>query len=89
MALRHLLAMLRRMVPGRDQSTNGYGWFLVQVYGGFPRPLTLSRSFSQKLMCVASPRLPPVLALEIPFPPAGRGPELRVLVRRMSVDNPL
>ena len=40
---------------------------------------------------MAPSRLPPVLALEIPFPwrPTANRLDLRALIRRMSVDNPL
>jgi len=92
MALRHQLAMLRRKVSGRVQPTSGDRWFLIQLYRWFPsvlnaikiiRPETLvrwhragfRRYWRWKSHSVGG--RPPI------------GAELRALIRRMSVDNPL
>ena len=92
MALRRQLAVLRRMVPGRVQPTNGDRWFLMQLYRWCPsvlnaikiiRPETLvrwHRAGFRRYWRWKSHSLggrPPIDA------------ELRALIRRMSVDNPL
>ena len=92
MALRHQLAILRRKVPGRVQPTNGDRWFLIQLYRWFPsvlnaikiiRPETLVRwhraGFRRywRWKSGSSGGRPPIDS------------ELRALIRRMSVDNPL
>src|SRR6267154_5578115 len=90
--LRHQLVVLRRKVKGRAHLTNNDRRFLVQMYRWFPlilevitivRPETLVRwhraGFRGYWRWKSRPR-------------GGRPQietELRVLVRRMSVDNPL
>jgi transposase InsO family protein len=91
-ALRHQLIVLRRTVRGRVQLTNGDRLFLVQLYRWFPsvlqaitiiRPKTLvrwHRSGFRRYWRWKSRSL------------GGRpkiAPDLRALIRRMSVDNPL
>ena len=91
-ALRHQLIVLRRRVRGRVHLTNGDRLFLVQLYRWFPsvlkaitiiRPETLVRwhraGFRRYWRWKSRPLggRPQVDA------------ELRVLIRRMSVDNPL
>src|SRR6266851_8467940 len=91
-ALRHQLIILRRKVRGRVHLTNGDRFFFVQLYRWFPsvlniitiiRPETLVRwhraGFRGYWRWKSRPR-------------GGRpqiDTELRVLVRRMSVENPL
>jgi hypothetical protein len=91
-ALRHQLSVLRRKVRGRVQLTNGDRLFLVQLYRWFPsvlkaitiiRPETLIRwhragfrRYWRWKSCSLGGR-PQIDA------------DLRVLIRRMSVDNPL
>src|SRR5881275_1108422 len=91
-ALRHQLAVLRRKVRGRVHLTNGDRLFLVQLYRWFPsvlkaitiiRPETLIRwhragfrRYWRWKSCSLGGR-PQIDA------------DLRVLIRRMSVDNPL
>jgi transposase InsO family protein len=91
-ALRHQLTVLRRRVRGRVQLTNGDRLFFIQLYRWFPsvlraitiiRPETLvrwhragfRRYWSWKSRSVGG--RPQIAA------------DLRVLIRRMSVDNPL
>jgi hypothetical protein len=91
-ALRHQLSVLRRRVRGRVQLTNGDRLFLVQLYRWFPsvlqaitiiRPETLVRwhrsgfrRYWRWKSCSLGGR-PKIAA------------DLRALIRRMSVDNPL
>ena len=91
-ALRHQLTVLRRKVRGRVQLTSGDRLFLIQLYRWFPsvlktitivRPETLvrwhragfRRYWRWKSRCFGG--RPQIDA------------DLRVLIRRMSVDNPL
>src|SRR6266403_6074228 len=91
-ALRHQLVVLRRKLKGRARLTNDDRWFFVQLYRWFPsilpalmiiRPETLLRwhraGFRRYWRWKSRRR-------------GGRPPidtELRVLIRRMSVENPL
>jgi transposase InsO family protein len=91
-ALRHQLIVLRRKVPGRVRLTNSDRWFLVQLYRWFPsilqvltiiRPKTLVRWHRAGFRCywrwksrVRGGR--PKIATN-----------LRALIRRISVENPL
>ena len=91
-ALRHQLIVLRRKMPGRARLTNTDRWFLIQLYRWFPsilkvltivRPETLVRwhraGFRHYWRCKSRPR-------------GGRpqiDPDLRALIRRMSIENPL
>jgi hypothetical protein len=87
--LRHQLIVLRRKVRGRTQLTNNGRWFFVQLYRWFPsilqvltiiRPDTLVRwhqtGFRRRWKSRTRGGRPQI---EI---------ELRVLIRRMSVENP-
>ena len=90
--LRHQLVVLRRKLKGRAHLTNNDRWFFVQLYRWFPsilqvltiiRPETLVRwqraGFRRYWRWKSHRR-------------GGRpqiGPELRELIRRMSVENPL
>src|SRR5450759_548024 len=89
--LRHQLIVLRRKMRGRPQLTNNDRWFFIQLYRWFPsilqvltiiRPDTLVRwhraGFRHYWRWKSRPR-------------GGRPQietELRVLIRRMSVENP-
>src|SRR5260221_2061979 len=91
-ALRHQLIVLQRRVSGRVQLTNGDRLFLVMLYRWFPsilkaitiiQPETLVRwhraGFRRYWRWKSRPQ-------------GGRpqvGADLRALIRRMSVDNPL
>jgi transposase InsO family protein len=90
--LRHQLIVLRRSLHGRVRLTNHDRWFLIQLYRWFPsilqvltiiRPETLVRWHRAGFRCYwrwKSRRL------------GGRpqiDTELRLLIRRMSVENPL
>src|ERR1700760_3095774 len=90
--LRHQLIVLRRRVRGRAQPTNNDRWFLVQLYRWFPpilklvtivQPETLVRWHRAGFRCYWRWK----------SRPRGGRPqidtELRVLVRRMSLENPL
>ena len=90
--LRHQLIVLRRRLNGRIRLTNHDRWFFIQLYRWFPsilkvltiiRPETLVRWHRAGFRCYwrwkshrrgGRPRI---------------DMELRVLIRRMSVENPL
>jgi hypothetical protein len=88
--LRHQLNVVRRRLPGRV--TNHDRWFLIQLYRWFPsklqvltiiRPETLVRWHRAGLRCYWRWKSRPL---------GGRpqiDTELRVLIRRMSMENPL
>src|SRR5215470_15907596 len=91
-ALRHQLMVLRRRLQGRIQLTNHDRWFLIQLYRWFPsilsvltivRPETLVRWHRAGFRCYwrwksrSSGGRPQI------------DTELRVLIRRISIDNPL
>src|SRR5512140_332628 len=91
-ALRHQLIVLRRKVRGRVRLTNHDRWFFIQLYRWFPsilqvltivRPETLVRWHRAGFRCYwhwksrslgGRPQIPS---------------DLRVLIRRMSSENPL
>jgi hypothetical protein len=90
--LRHQLNVVRRRLPGRVRLTNHDRWFLIQLYRWFPcilqvltiiRPETLVRWHRAGFRCYwrwksrAQGGRPQI------------DTELRVLIRRMSVENPL
>src|ERR1700737_1002123 len=91
-ALRHQLIVLRRRVRGRAQLTNSDRWFFVQVYRWFPsilqvltiiRPEPLGRwhrAGFRRYWRWKSRRRGGRLPVET---------ELRALIRRMSIENPL
>ena len=90
--LRHLLIVLRRWLHGRVRLTNHERWFFIQLYRWFPsilqvltiiRPATLVRWHRAGFRCYwrwksRSPGGPPQIKMA-----------LRVLIRRMSIENPL
>jgi transposase InsO family protein len=91
-ALRHQLMVLRRRLQGRIRLTNHDRWFLIQLYHCFPsissvltivRPETLVRWHRAGFRCYwrwksrSSGGRPQI------------DTELRVLIRRISVENPL
>src|ERR1700746_3526591 len=90
--LRHQLIVLRRRLHGRVRLTNHDRWFFIQLYRWFPsilqvltiiRPETLVRWHRAGFRCYWRWKS---------RPQGGRPPidtELRVLIRRMSVENPL
>jgi hypothetical protein len=90
--LRHQLVVLRRKLKGRARLTNNDRWFFVQLYRWIPsilrvltiiRPETLVRWHRAGFHCYWRRKSRPL---------GGRPPidtELRGLIRRMSVDNPL
>src|SRR3954451_18319035 len=90
--LRHQLIVLRRRLHGRVRLTNNDRWFFIQLYRWFPsilkvliiiRPETLVRWHRAGFRCYSR------------WKSLRRGgrprvdTELRVLIRRMSVENPL
>src|SRR6266851_7811329 len=90
--LRHQLNVLKRRLPGRVRLTNNDRWFFIQLYRWFPsilqvltiiRPETLERWHSAGFRCYWRWK----------SRPRGGRPqidtELRVLIQRMSVENPL
>src|ERR1700681_1551762 len=90
--LRHQLIVLRRRLRGRVRLTNNDRWFFIQLYRWFPsilkvltiiRPETLVRWHRAGFRCYWRWKSRPL---------GGRpqiDTELRVLIRRMSVANPL
>jgi transposase InsO family protein len=90
--LRHQLIVLRRKTRGRPRLTNNDRWFFIQLYRWFPsilqvltiiRPETLVRWHRAGFRCYWRWKSRPL---------GGRPQietELRVLIRRMSVENPL
>src|ERR1700682_5797388 len=90
--LRHQLIVVRRRLPGRVRLTNHDRWFLIQLYRWFPsilqvltiiRPETLVRWHRAGFRCYwrrKSRRREGRPQIET---------ELRALIRRMSVENPL
>jgi transposase InsO family protein len=90
--LRHQLIVLRRRLHGRVRLTNHDRWFLIQLYRWFPsilqvltiiRPETLVRWHRAGFRCYWRWKARPL---------GGRpqiDTELRALIRRMSVENPL
>src|SRR5947208_38131 len=90
--LRHQLIVLKRRLHGRVRLTNNDRWFFIQLYRWFPsilkvltniRPETLVRWHRAGFRCYWRWKS---------RPQGGRpqiDAELRVLIRRMSVENPL
>src|SRR3979411_3385719 len=90
--LRHQLIVLRRRLRGRVRLTNNDRWFLIQLYRWFPsilqvltiiQPETLVRWHRVGFRCYWRWKSRPL---------GGRpqvDEELRVLIRRISVENPL
>src|ERR1700692_2613598 len=90
--LRHQLIVLRRRLHGRVRLTNNDRWFLIQLYRWFPsilevltiiRPETLVRWHRAGFRCYWRWKARPL---------GGRpqiDTELRALILRMSVENPL
>ena len=90
--LRHQLIVLKRWLKGRARLTSNDRWFFIQLYRWFPsilqvltiiRPETLVRWHKAGFRRYWRWKSRPL---------GGRPPidtELRVLIRRMSVDNPL
>src|SRR5260370_15424216 len=90
--LRHQLNVMRRRLPGRIRLTNHDRWFFIQLYRWFPsilqvltiiRPETLVRCHRAGFRCYWRWKSRPL---------GGRpqiDTELRVLIRRMSMENPL
>src|SRR3981189_763679 len=91
-ALRHQLIVLRRKLHGRVRLTNDDRWFFIQLYPWLPsilpgltiiRPETLVRWHRAGFRCYWRWKS---------RPQGGRpqiDTELRVLIRRMSMENPL
>jgi transposase InsO family protein len=91
-ALRYQLIVLRQRVHGRVRLTNNDRWFFVQLYRWFPsiltvltiiRPETLVRWHRAGFRCYWRWKTHPL---------GGRPQiedDLRALIRRMSIDNPL
>jgi transposase InsO family protein len=90
--LRHQLIVLRRTLRGRVRLKNHDRWFFIQLYRWFPaileiltiiRPETLVRWHRAGFRCYWRWKS---------SPPGGRpqiGAELREMIRRISVENPL
>jgi hypothetical protein len=90
--LRHQVIVLKRRLQGRVRLTNHDRWFFIQLYQWFPsilqvltiiRPKTLVRWHRAGFRCYWRWKS---------RPQGGRpqiDTELRVLIRRMSVENPL
>src|SRR5712691_9203227 len=91
-ALRHQLTVLRRKVRGRVQFTNGDRLFLIQLYRWFPSVLK-AVTIIQPETLVRWHRAGFRRYWRWKSCPSGGRPQidadLRALIRRMSVDNPL
>jgi hypothetical protein len=90
-ALRHQLIVLRRRVQGRVELTNNDRWFFIRLYRWFPsilkvlaiiRPETLVHWHRAGSRCYWRWKSPLGGRPQIET-------ELRLLIRRMSVENPL
>ncbi|OIQ65235.1 hypothetical protein GALL_532090 [mine drainage metagenome] len=89
--LRHQLIVLRRRLRGRARLTNNDRWFFIQLYRWFPsilqvltiiRPETLIHWHRSGFRCYWRWRSRALGGRPIEI-------ELRILIRRMSVENPL
>jgi transposase InsO family protein len=89
--LRHQLNVVRRRLPGRVRLTNHDRWFFIQLYRWFPsilqvltiiRPETLVRWHRAGFRCYWRWKSPQGGRPQIDT-------KLRVLIRRMSMENPL
>ena len=88
--LRHQLNVLRRRLHGRARLTNSDRWFFIQLYRWFP-------SILQVLTIIRPETLVHRAGFRHYWPWKSRSPggrpqietDLRALIRRMSMDNPL
>ncbi len=91
-ALRHQLIVLRRKVPGRVQLTSNDRWFFIQLYRWFPSILQVL-TIVQPETLVRWHRAGFRYYWRWKSRPRGGRPQietdLRALIRRMSIDNPL
>jgi len=91
-ALRHQLIVLRRKVPGRVRLTNNDRWFLIQLYRWFPAILHVVNIVQPETL-VRWHRTGFRWYWHWKSRPRGGRPqietELRALIRRMSIENPL
>ena len=91
-ALRHQLVVLRRKMPGRPLLTNNDRWFFLQMYRWFPSILKVLRIVQPETL-VRWHRAG--FRYYWRWKSLGRGgrpqieTELRALIRRMSIENPL
>src|SRR5580692_557185 len=90
--LRHQLIVLRRKLPGRVRLTNNDRWFFIQLYRWFPSILKVLTIIQPETL-VRWHRAGFRYYWRWKSRPLGGRPqidtELRVLIRRMSVENPL
>jgi hypothetical protein len=90
--LRHQLIVLQRRVRGRAQATNNDRWFLVQMYRWFPSILTVVTIVRPETL-VSWHRAGFRCYWRWKSNARGGRPqiqtELRVLIRQMSIENPL
>src|SRR6185437_3647388 len=90
--LRHQLIVLRRRLPGRVRLTNHDRWFFIQLYRWFPSILkVLINHPARDTRALARAGLRCYWRWKS-RPQGGRpqiDTELRVLIRRMSMENPL
>src|SRR5215831_14205559 len=90
-ALRHQLMVLRRRLQGRIRLTNHDRWFLIQL-SGFHQSCQSLPSSGPRRSCVGTG---PVFAAtgagsrDLQEADRRSTPSLRVLIRRISIDNPL
>jgi hypothetical protein len=91
-ALRHQLMVLRRKLPGKVRLTNTDRWFLVQLYRWFPSIVQVV-TIVQPDTIVRWHRAGFRFYWRWKSRPRGGRPQieadLRVLIRRMSIENPL
>jgi hypothetical protein len=90
--LRHQLIVLRRKVHGRVRLTDNDRWFFIQLYRWFPSILTVLTIIRPETL-VRWPRAGFRCYWRWKFRSLGGRPQietdLRALIRRMSVENPL
>jgi transposase InsO family protein len=90
--LRHQLNVLRRRLPGRVRPTNHDRWFFIQLYRWFPSILQVLTIIRPETL-VRWHRAGFLSHWRWKSRPLGGRPqidtELRVLIRRMSMENPL
>src|SRR6202795_5214748 len=90
--LRHQLIVVRRRLPGRVRLTNHDRWFFIQLYRWFPSILKVLTIIRPETL-VRWHRAGFLSYWRWKSRPQGGRPqidtELRALIRRMSVENPL
>src|ERR1700722_14050067 len=90
--LRHQLIVVRRRLHGRVRLTNNDRWFFIQLYRWVPSILKVLTIIRPETLVGWHPAAFPCQRRWTSRPQGGRpqiDTELRVLIRGMSVENPL